>query len=298
MVLGAALGAQEPVMSAAWRPDSKVIALGTLHGIELYTDTFQKMAYLEDSALDTGGVSALAWSPDGAKLVSARYDGILHIWDVPGARRLAVLRGHSGAVNGIAWSPDGKIIASAGDDLTVRTWDAATGKPLAELKKHRARVSSVAFNADGKWLVSGGADNAVLLWNVATGQSPATAQAHQGAVLGIAWKSDGSQFVTAGADQKVELWANTGAPLVTLRGHSGQVIAVGWRGDQVLSAGRDGTIWGWSSGESTTLFQAPGLRLAVFSPAGDRAVVVTGDRSASIVSMLDGTSLATLPQDK
>ena len=77
----------------------------------------------------TGGVSSVAFSPDGATLASASGEG---------------------------WN-----------DKTVRLWDVATGTLLSTLTGHTSRVSSVAFSPDGRILASGSSDGTVLLWDIA-----------------------------------------------------------------------------------------------------------------------------------
>src|SRR5205085_8724740 len=51
-------------------------------------------------------VGALAFSPDGAQLVSASRDKSVIVWDVASGKPRK-LHAHHGAITSVAWSPDG-----------------------------------------------------------------------------------------------------------------------------------------------------------------------------------------------
>src|SRR5262249_24429168 len=80
------------------------------------------------------GVSSVAFSPDGARVLSGSDDNTLKLWDTATGALIRTFEGHSGQVNNsgqiksVAFSPDGRYIVSAGADATVRLWDTATGE--------------------------------------------------------------------------------------------------------------------------------------------------------------------------
>ena len=63
-----------------------------------------------------------AFSPDGARVVTASLDYTARLWDVATGAALAVLQGHTGSVNGAGFSPDGARIVTASGDKTARLW--------------------------------------------------------------------------------------------------------------------------------------------------------------------------------
>ena len=73
-----------------------------------------------------GGVSSVAFSPDGTRIVSGGGDDSpLRLWDAKTGQPIGEpLRGHEGGVSSVAFSPDGTRIVSGGDDSTLRLWDA------------------------------------------------------------------------------------------------------------------------------------------------------------------------------
>jgi WD40 repeat protein len=76
----------------------------------------------------TNRVSAVAWSPDGASIVSGSLDGDLRIWDAATGQCRMTLQGHTARVEAVAWSPDSASIVSGSLDSGLRIWDVATGQ--------------------------------------------------------------------------------------------------------------------------------------------------------------------------
>jgi len=64
-----------------------------------------------------------AFSPDGARIVTASRDRTARIWDAHSGRELARYE-HDAAVAQAAFSPDGREVVTASDDGTARLWDA------------------------------------------------------------------------------------------------------------------------------------------------------------------------------
>ena len=70
-------------------------------------------------------VASAAFSPDGARIVTASDDRTARIWDTVTAHEIALLRGHKDRMTRAAFSADGARIVTASDDLSARIWDAA-----------------------------------------------------------------------------------------------------------------------------------------------------------------------------
>ncbi len=78
-------------------------------------------------------VDALAFSPDGRRLVTGSLEGDLTVWEARTGRQLDSLNGNLGQVLDLALSPDGARLATSSSDGTVRLWDLRTGEQILTL---------------------------------------------------------------------------------------------------------------------------------------------------------------------
>jgi WD40 repeat protein len=69
-----------------------------------------------------GPVWSAAFSPDGARIVTASNDTTARVWDAASGQEMASLKGHEGPVWSAAFSPDGARIVTASADTTARVW--------------------------------------------------------------------------------------------------------------------------------------------------------------------------------
>jgi WD40 repeat protein/serine/threonine protein kinase len=112
-----------------------------------------------------GRAFAVAFSPDGNRIVSGGEDQLVRVWDVASGAELAAMSGHTGNVYSVNYSPDGSRIVSGGDDNSIQLWDAETYEEIIELHGHTSYVHSVCFSPDGTMLVSGSGDGTVRIWD-------------------------------------------------------------------------------------------------------------------------------------
>jgi WD40 repeat protein len=73
-------------------------------------------------------VSAVAFSPDGTRLLAGDSSGAAAVYDTESGRRLFGLVGHTAADQPIAYTRS--FIVTGSLDNTVRVWDAGTGALL------------------------------------------------------------------------------------------------------------------------------------------------------------------------
>ena len=110
--------------------------------------------------------NAVAFTPDGDRLLVPTFDGRIRVMPVDGDARAQVLRGHGGPVWSALPSPDGERAVSAGND-GARLWDLRTG--TGTVLDQPGPVYSAAFSPDGRRVVTAGADGVVRIWDAAGG---------------------------------------------------------------------------------------------------------------------------------
>lgn len=157
----------------------------------------------------TGGVSALAFSPDAKFLVSGSSDGTVRVWDVAGGTTLQTFKVLQDArPNQVVFSGDGKLVAACSSS-GVQLWDVKTGEMRAPKEQPLGWTEGISFSPDGKWLATGHLrfDDSprVLLWDLATLQpKPLTGHAHT--VMAVAFSPDGKLLASLDENGKVNVW--------------------------------------------------------------------------------------------
>ena len=150
------------------------------------------------------GVTSVAYSMDGTRVVSGSEDKTVRIWDASTGEEVQRLEGHSGEVSSVAFSMDGTRVVSGSDDKTVRIWDASTGEEVQKLEGHSGGVTSVAFSMDGTRVVSGSGDKTVRIWDASTGEEVQKLEGHSDWVSSVAFSMDGTRVVSGSGIRQYE----------------------------------------------------------------------------------------------
>ena len=251
----------------------------------------------------TGGVSSVAFSPDGKRALSKTYADGIHLWDLATGQSLKTLRGRPPLLGGnsIAISPDGKRVLSGSDFGTFHLWDLATGQSLKTLAGHTSGVRSVAFSPTGSMALWGNLDGTLRLSDLATGQNLAILMGHTGDVAAVAFSPDGKRALSGSDDWTLRLWdLATGQTLKILTGHKEEVTSVAFSADgkRALSGSDDRTIrlWDLATGHSllTLVGHTIGVTSVAFSADGRQALSGSLDGTVRLWDLAAGQNVKTL----
>ncbi|HEY1375412.1 MAG TPA: WD40 repeat domain-containing protein, partial [Gemmataceae bacterium] len=154
-----------------------------------------------------GPIEAVAFTPDGKRLVTVGQDKTGRVWEVATGKELKRLEGHNSSVRCVAVLPDGRRAVTASADKTIRLWDLDTGKELKKFAGHTAGLWAVACDRDGRRLLTAGMDHVIRLWDVDGARTESKKlEGHTDRVYSVAFLPDGRRAVSAGGDKTMRLW--------------------------------------------------------------------------------------------
>ena len=179
-------------------------------------------------------ISALAFSPDGTKLVSATMEGQIQMWDTEvgieltslveqdpdGAKHevkdggMTVKTSYKDPIFVLAFSPNGNLLA-AGSHRQIRLWNMETGnwgKGISSIDNckdgreifHGAKA--LVFSPDNTTLINGDGNGRLQLWDITTGDELITLNGHMEGVETLQFSPDGNTLVSAAQDGTILLW--------------------------------------------------------------------------------------------
>jgi len=225
------------------------------------------------------GIWTLAWTADGAALVSGTNDHSIRVWEAATGRLRAVFTTDSYIVHSVAVRrADSRIVASS--YMNVLAFDPHTGARLPAYPFDGGWVSAVALNPDGSILAGGGLAT-VRLWDVAGRHQIAAIATPRDDVRALAWSPDGTALAYA-VGREIPIYdVATGTVRRTLGPHAMPVFRIAWHpdGTAIVSDGNLSlTVWDTESGKPRAMVgSASSFGPMTFSPDGTRFVGASGD---------------------
>ncbi|MEX2175310.1 MAG: c-type cytochrome domain-containing protein [Pirellulaceae bacterium] len=203
-------GLEGPARSIAVSNDGKWAAIGEETGKAKVFDltTGQVVKTLQGHG---GPVTGVAFTADGARLVTGSLDKTFRVFNLADQAQLASIETPA-AVNAVAIVGEGKLVATGGEDSVIRTWElpamqpAEAAKPVKELAGHSGAITSLAALApSGVQLLSGSKDGTVRVWDVANGNVVKNMN-HGSPVEAVAARADGKRFAAVSSANNAKLW--------------------------------------------------------------------------------------------
>jgi len=259
-------------------------------------------------------VLALAWSPDGTRIVSTDLNGQVHLWvpahgTSPSISRIL----HVGAEMEwtVAWSPDGRAIAAGSSHHTVMIWDAATGVCMRQLSIP-SEVESVVWSPDSAHIASGSLEHAweegpsylVQVWDARTGANlfPTALRVRLEdedesfeplwpGVVSIRWDSDSRRIGLARRDKIVEVWDTASRRMLARQSHPAHADyadTVAWSpgGGRIAATKLDRSVEIWDASTGSVLCSYRGHTNAVariaWAPDSERIASLSTDGAIQV----------------
>ena len=155
-----------------------------------------RIADLKETPLESQrqlSFQSVAWSPDGSRIATGSYQGVLQVWDAATGKLLESWPGHDGAIDEIRFSADGNVIASEAKDILVWGQDPkAYQRIVASQPTSFSRLAGLSEGRVVSWVEQGPASVRDSL----TGQTLSAIQIDNNSSIGAA-AAQANIFVTS-----------------------------------------------------------------------------------------------------
>jgi WD40 repeat protein len=164
------LDGHEGYILASFSPDGKQLAAINVGSHWNYIDDTIELRDAETGKelkiFHGHGITCLAFSPNGERIVSGSTNGTITVWDTDTGTEVRTFDGHGRDID-VRFSPDGKRIVSRGPTM-VKLWNAETGAEAMTLPEQVTGTWAMAISPDSQRIVVGDRSGMVRLWDVTT----------------------------------------------------------------------------------------------------------------------------------
>jgi polyadenylation factor subunit 2 len=189
-------------------------------------------------------VLAMAWQPNGRRLVAGYQNGLVTLWNGTGFQFDIILQRHKEAITDLVWSNSGDYMLSVDDSMLVKVWQ-ANYDVIDEWKMHERKVRQLSFSPSDRKFASCSDDTTVKIWDLATQREERNLTDHGCEVRTVDWHPSRALIASAGKDGNVRLFdPRDGLCMTSMASHKNVCTKVTWNqnGYHLLSSGRDWAI--------------------------------------------------------
>lgn len=295
---------QSSLEDAAFSPDGRTLAstcgghVGSVALWEMPSGRLLRRFTIRPQDENWVQMNAVAFSPDGGKLLAGDSRGALHLWEVASGREIYALQASSSwpGATAVAFSPDGKWIASGGGDGVVRVWSADAGHelitfdPFPPLQESgnmyrgvfpTGSIAALCFSPDGKCLAAGLVEcsfraktDKIRIWDIEKNQPVHSLDGPSGFLVSLAYTPDGKQLISGGS--RIVSATKLGRPYPYLEAHLAKL-----------------RIWDVPSGQLVRQLDAPEQRagLGALALSSDGRTLAAGYEDKIVVFNVDSSTL-------
>lgn len=221
---------------------TNVLTAGTLRGIVggFIADTG---ALLPPVLLNQSGITSVAISPEGTRILTGAEAGKIRLWSAAGAG-IEQYRIPAERVSAVTFSGDGRRFAAGGSNGVFAVWGAGSPAPIWEQKDPDGTFSFLALPADGRQLITASRSGKARRWDLETKREERVFLPPSGPVRLAGVTEDGRRLATLADANSIVLWNTEGGnELFTISSDAAPVRAMAFSFDakRLAVARTDGT---------------------------------------------------------
>ncbi len=286
---------------AAFAPAGLLLAAYGTEGVQLWDAAERANLGLlrVDAQRD---IADVAWSPDGARLFAASWDGSIGVWDVAARALVTVLRESGERMQQVACSPDGRWLAGGNWESRLLVWDARTLALVHRSDRIGGQVMALAWSPDSHRIaVAGG--SIVRLFAADSWERVGRLVGHKGRVNTLQFSADGRRVVSGCSLGRVRLWDLERGDWRTLYCEDGREppagVAFAPDGERAAVGWGPGEVEIWNTRTRTrerVLHTGTRIRHLDWSRNGARLALADWERDILLFDPADGRQLGRLEQ--
>jgi WD40 repeat protein len=194
------------LLRIAFSPDANYLATTSLNSsIAQIWDMNTGLLIL---TLPAKGATSISYSPNGGKVATASYGGIIQLWDTKsGVSMYSTGDGYS-VYRDISFHPDGRSIAVARENTknNIQILDANTGAEVKAWTGHSSALG-ITYSPEGNQIATSGWDSTAMIWDSNTGELIRVIKDYNHRqVNDVAFSPDGSRLATTSGDKTAKVW--------------------------------------------------------------------------------------------